>query len=362
MAIRPHPTKPPGWWQVVISKGRGKKQDVYVFQGTRAEAISFEGDLRGVPKEAGNQKPTDVLGRFLDWYSAHRSKNSLIYAENELPKIIDRLGNKMLVTYRQADYTRYKTLRAEDGVKKRTVNIELLMWSSLMRFATEQLGIAIGDRPQLYQRKQTRPPDKQPLTADETFRLLEQLQGDKKTIAMLYAFCGLRRDEALNLTRGQVELDRGMLHIKGKGDKDRLVPVVGDSLRDALIVACEGKQRADFLFTHPKTGNPYKNIKKSLIGAAKRAGINKPVYNHLLRHSAATNAVIAGVNIRALQTILGHSDIRTTELYTHMAAEIIQAEALKMSGMHNRPAPIKKASEMSESEKPEKPQHLRLVK
>ena len=364
MAIRPHPTKPPGWWQIIISRGRGNKQQVYLFEGTKAEAIAFEGDLRGVPREQNNQKPTDVLGRFLDWYAAHRSKNSLIYAESALPKIIERLGNKMLITYRQADYTRYKTIRAADGIKKRTVNLELLIWSSLMRFAHEHLGIAIGDRPQLYTRAQTRPPDKQPLTADETWRLLEQLQGDKKTIAMLYAFCGLRRDEALNLTRGQVELDRGMLHIKGKGDKDRLVPVVGDSLRHALIVACEGKQRADFLFISEKTGKPYKNIKKALIGAAKRAGIDKPVYNHLLRHSAATNAVIAGVNIRALQTILGHSDIRTTELYTHMAAEIIQTEALKMSGMHNRPATTK-ASEMSETEKTDKQhnlRHLRLIK
>jgi site-specific recombinase XerD len=162
-----------------------------------------------------------------------------------------------------------------------------------------------------------------------------------------------------------------MLHIRGKGDKPRLVPIVGESLHQALIVACEGKQRADILFVSRKNEKgepqPYKNIKKAIKSAAARAGINKPVYNHLLRHSAATNAVIAGVNIRALQTILGHSDIRTTEMYTHMAAETISTEGLKMAGLHNTAKiapPLKplNTSKTSKTKTLKNPQGLRLVK
>lgn len=339
MSVHQHPTKGPGWWQIYISNGRNKKRTVHVYQGTEAEAMDVEAQLRGIPKSISTQKASDVIGRFLDWYAIHRSANSMIYAENALPKIIKRLGNKNLTIYRQADYTRYKQLRAGDGVTKRTVNIELLIWSSMLRFATEQLNINIGDMPQLYPRKQTKPPDKQPLTAEETSRLIAELDGDKQTIAMLYAYCGLRRNEALTLTRGQVDLDRNLLHIIGKGDKARLVPIVSDALQQKITTACKGKQRTDILFISPKSQpdnpQPYKNIKRALKGAALRAGIEKPVYNHLLRHSAATNAVVAGVNIRALQTILGHSDIRTTELYTHMAAEIVLTEAQKMAGLHN---------------------------
>ena len=370
MSIKQHPTKGSGWWQIYISNGRNKKQTVHVYQGTKAEAIDVEAQLRGIPKDISSQKASDVLGRFLDWYSIHRSANSMIYAENALPKIIKKLGNKNLTIYRQADYTRYKQQRAGEGVTKRTVNIELLIWSSMLRFAAEQLNVNIGEIPQLYPRRQTKPPDKQPLTAEETSRLIAELTGNKKTIAMLYAYCGLRRDEALTLTRGQVDLDRNLLHIRGKGDKPRLVPIVSDALHHQLTTACSGKQRPDILFISSKSAadspQPYKNIKKALKGAAKRAGIEKPVYNHLLRHSAATNAVVAGVNIRALQTILGHSDIRTTELYTHMAAEIVLSEATKMAGLHNTATSnnnnTKNMSEMSETKKQKNSNVIQLVR
>ncbi len=340
MAINPHPTKGKGWWQIRISHGRGKKQENITYQGSRAQAIAFEGDLRGLPAELQHQKPTDVLGRFLDWYSIHRAANSLIYAENALPKIINRLGNKNLITYTQADYTRYKQIRAGDGVTKRTTNIELLIWRSMLTFATKHLGVSVSDPPELYPRKQTRPPDKNPLTADETARLIDNLTGDKQTIVMLYAYCGLRRNEALNLTKSMVDLDRGMLQIRGKGDKPRLVPIIGTTLLEQLRQKCKNKGRGELLFisphSQPDKPQPYKNIKKAIKSAGIRAGIDKPIYNHLLRHSAATNAVVAGVNIRALQTILGHSDIRTTELYTHMAADILKTEAIKMATLHTQ--------------------------
>lgn len=338
MSINPHPTKGRGWWQIRISRGRNKKQENYAFQGTKAEALAFEAEIRGIPSEQQHQTPVDILGRFLDWYALDRSSNTLTYANNELPKVIKRLGNKHLALYRQADYNRYKQQRAADGVTKRTCNVELATFRSLLRFAADELRIPIGDLPKLYSRKQTAPPDKHPLTPQETRALIDQLTGDKRTIAMLYAYCGLRRDEALTLTRGQVDLDRAVIHIKGKGDKGRIVPIVSDELRQQLTEHCEGKGRAALLFPSPKSKpedpQPYRNIKKSLISAAKRAGIDKPIYNHLLRHSAATNALIGGVNIRALQMILGHSDVRVTELYTHMAADVLQTEAAKINEIY----------------------------
>ena len=337
MSVHKHPTKK-GWWRIYISQGRKRTPRVLPFEGTKAEALAFEADIKGLPQESSEQKPTDILGRFLDWYALDRAENTLIYAHAELPKIISRLGNKHLSLYRQTDYTRYKQQRAADKVKRRTVNVELGTWRSFMHFAAEELHIEIGELPKLYTRKQTAPPDKQPLTPEETGALLDQLKGDKKTIAMLYAFCGLRRDEALTLTRGQVDLDRSALHITGKGGKFRMVPIVTEQLQQRLKDHCNQKGRADLLFPSPKSPadnpQPYKNIKKALLGAAKRAGIDKPIYNHLLRHSAATNALIGGVNIRALQMILGHSDIRVTELYTHMAANVLQTEADKLNGMY----------------------------
>ncbi len=352
MSIKKHPTKGRGWWQLRISNGRKGKDEYVTYEGSRAEAIAFEADLRGIPSEAEDQRPNDVIGRFLDWYYLENSEATASAAEKTLPRMIDCLGNRPLRHFRHADYTRYKKKRSDDGVTRKTVNIEFSYWRAMLKFAKIDLQVPIGDLPRLYTKRQTRPPNKQVLTPDETRRLLNEMHGDKKTIAMLYSFCALRRNEALHLTRGMVELERGLLHIRGKGDKGRIVPIVGEELKERLAKACihyprirRGKQvdkndkirpkrNDEYLFISVQTGEPYQNIKKGIKMAAIRAGITKDVHNHLLRHSGATAAIQAGVNLRSLQAILGHSDIRMTEIYTHMAADFLIDEGAKMAALH----------------------------
>lgn len=364
MAINKHPSKGPGWWQLRISHGRKGKDEYITYEGSEAEALAFESDLRGIPIESQHQRPNDVIGRFLDWYYLENSHATASAAEKSLPRIIDILNNKPLIHFRQADYTRYKQKRSADGVTRKTVNIELGFWRALLNYAKNELLIPIGDLPKLYTKKQTRPPNKQVLSPDEIRRLLDQLRGDKKTIAMLYSFCALRKNEALSLTKGMVDLDRGILHIRGKGDKGRIVPIIGDELKHRLVEACthypkkrrkkqidpkdkiRPKKNDEYLFLCPNTGKPYTNIGKGLKAAAIRAGITKDVHNHILRHSGATAAIQAGVNLRSLQVMLGHSDIRMTELYTHMAAEHLIDEGEKMATLH---AKSKNTSGMSGS-------------
>lgn len=140
----------------------------------------------------------------------------------------------------------------------------------------------------------------------------------------------------------------------GKAQNDRIVPIVGEELRQRLQAAyihipkkCRGKQvdptdqkrskkQDEYLFLCVRTGKPYLNIKNALKAAAVRAGITKPVWNHLLRHSSATAAISAGVNLRSLQVMLGHSDIRMTEIYTHLASDVLKAEAEKMATLHQQ--------------------------
>ena len=152
------------------------------------------------------------------------------------------------------------------------------------------------------------------------------------------------------------------MNITGKGSKRRIVPIVGEELRQRLEAACihipkkrrgkqvdptdqeRSKKQDEYLFLCVRTGKPYLNIKNTLKAAAVRAGITKPVWNHLLRHSSATAAISAGVNLRSLQVMLGHSDIRMTEIYTHLATDVLKAEAEKMASLHND---AKQASGMS---------------
>ncbi|WP_321368034.1 hypothetical protein [uncultured Desulfuromusa sp.] len=162
MAIRKHPTKGAGWWQIHISNGRKKKQDTYTYEGSEAEARAFESELRGIPTEASDQRLLDVIGRFLDWYHVNRAARSVKDCEATLPRIITRIGNKHLSLLRQADYNLYKQKRQNDGVSKRTVNIELTYLRALLRFAEDELKIPVGEYPKLYTKKQTAPPAKTP--------------------------------------------------------------------------------------------------------------------------------------------------------------------------------------------------------
>lgn len=357
MSVRPHPTKGPGWWQIRISQGYRKPEKTFKFQGTEAEAIAFEAEIRGIPQEAADQRPNDVLGRFLDWYGVHKAKRTVDEAHKMLPKVISAIDNRHISLLRQSDWDRYKAARLADGVTKRTINVELSYMRSLLNYARDELKIPIGDLPKLYTKRQTMPPPKTPLTPEETMRLLAELSKDKRTIMMLYSLCGLRRTEALTLRRKHVDLESGLLHVTGKGDKSRVVPIVGSELLELLKIACQGKDNNDWLFPNPRTGKngaplePYKDLKKSIKGAAKRAGITKDVWAHLLRHSGATAAIQAGVNVRELQGMLGHSDIRMTEIYTHLSADMLKGAGAKLDALYNNAKPDTSGISGCENEK-----------
>lgn len=366
MAIRKHPTKGQNWWILVISQGKGKKQLTYTVQCTKAEALAIEADLRGTTLESKDQRISEILSRFFDWYSLDRSTRTVSDCKSTLPHLLAVLGDKHLSMLRQFDYDRYKAQRIAACVSKKTINIELGYLRAVLTYARDQLHLLPGDLPKLYTKKQTAPPPVTPLTPDETARLLAQLQGDKKTIVMLYAWCGLRRNEALLLQRKHIDLQAGLINVTGKGGKSRVVPIIGVELLHRLKTACSHhpknrrgkqidpadkirpKQQNEYLFICARTKQPYLDIKKALKAAAARAGISKDVGNHLLRHSAATAAISAGVDVRSLQAMIGHSDIRMTERYTHMAADMMHSAGGKLAKLHEA---AKQGSERSEKSK-----------
>ena len=347
MAIRPHPTKGAGWWQIIISQGRGKKQKVYVWQGTQAEAHAYEAHLKGVPAAAQDATVADLLGRFFDWYAVHRAAKTNEECHRAFKLLLPLIGKKHLSLLQQIDYDRYKAKRLRDGVAKRTINIELNYLASFLNWAKDQ-GHQPGAMPRRFSKKEEAPKTKTVLSRTEIARLIAAMPEDKRPIVQLMAWCGLRREEALTLQSRHVDFDHRVLIVTGKGSKTRVMPIVGQDLHDALKDRCKDLKQKDYIFINPKTQKPYNSIKRALLGAAQRAGLKKRVHHHLLRHSFGTAAITAGVGQRALQGMLGHSDIRTTEIYTHLAAELLQAEAFKLGTWLG-------ASEMSETEKEENP-------
>ena len=157
---------------------------------------------------------------------------------------------------------------------------------------------------------------------------------DKAMLEVLYA-CGLRVSELINLSMEQVNLNAGWLQITGKGNKTRLVPL-GEYSRDALENYLT-YGRGD-LIAHLKAGNcqavfltaqggfmTRQNFWYAIKKYAKIAGIDEALSPHTLRHAFATHLLNHGADLRSVQMLLGHSDLSTTQIYTHVATARLQA-------------------------------------
>ncbi len=144
-----------------------------------------------------------------------------------------------------------------------------------------------------------------------------------RCLLMLLYGGGLRLGEAIGLALDDVNFSRGSIHIRrGKGKKDREVPLPA---RLATLLREYLKQYAPltFLFEGQTIGEPYsaRSLQQVVKQAAAAAQIRRPVTAHMLRHSYATHLLEAGTDIRYIQEVLGHSSLKTTQVYTHVARQ-----------------------------------------
>ena len=148
---------------------------------------------------------------------------------------------------------------------------------------------------------------------------------DRAMLILMYA-TGLRVTELLSLTTHSLDLEQEYLRVKGKGEKERIVPfapIAGEMLRSYLSAdRFRFNPKSDHLFMN-HVGQPLsrQSFWKILKALAIHAGIKKNVSPHLLRHSFATHLLQAGMNLRSLQMLLGHSDLSTTQIYAHISPE-----------------------------------------
>lgn len=155
---------------------------------------------------------------------------------------------------------------------------------------------------------------------------LSTLAGERdKTIMMLMYGCGLRVSELTNLKINNLYFDEGFIKVIGKGEKERLVPIGGKTIRQVkhyLLYYRRNVETADSKNTLilNQRGNSISRIYvfKTIQKLALKSGIKKTVSPHTLRHSFATVLVEAGADLRAVQQMLGHESITTTEIYTHL--------------------------------------------
>jgi integrase/recombinase XerD len=174
----------------------------------------------------------------------------------------------------------------------------------------------------------------QVLTRGEVAQLLAAPKGtdpaalrDRALLELMYA-CGLRASEAIELDVGDIDLRHGVLRARGKGSKERLVPVGREAVAAVRTYLQRGRpdlvglREERRLFVNRRGGGlTRQGLYKIVQRHARSVGLAERMSPHTLRHTFATHLLAGGCDLRAVQEMLGHADIATTQIYTHLSAE-----------------------------------------
>src|SRR5205085_8317997 len=172
------------------------------------------------------------------------------------------------------------------------------------------------------------------LSRDEVGALLRQPRGnspaalrDRALLETMYA-SGLRASEAIALELSQLDLEAGIVRPHGKGSKERIVPVGSVALRSLRDYLERGRPKLVGLrdeprvFVNERGGRlSRQGLYKIVLRHARAAGLEQRMSPHTLRHTFATHLLAGGCDLRSLQEMLGHADIGTTQIYTHLSAD-----------------------------------------
>ncbi|MEA2246639.1 MAG: integrase/recombinase XerD [Solirubrobacteraceae bacterium] len=150
---------------------------------------------------------------------------------------------------------------------------------------------------------------------------------DRALLELMYA-CGLRASEAIGIEMGDIDLQTGVLRARGKGSKERLVPIGREAVAATRAYVERGRPRLVGLRDEPHLivnrrggGMTRQGLYKIVQRYARDAGLEGRMSPHTLRHTFATHLLAGGCDLRSLQEMLGHADIATTQIYTHLSAE-----------------------------------------
>ena len=281
--------------------------------------------------------PSLAVDRFLDaiWAERGLSTNTLRAYRMDLSALNAHLIAQeiSLVNATTADIFEYIALRVDEGAKPRSTARQLSTFRRFFRYLLLE-GVITDDPTSEIDSPKIGRSLPQSLTEEEVELLLaapdisQRLgQRDRTMLEVLYA-TGVRVSELINLRVSQVNLNQGVLRVVGKGDRERLTPL-GDEAQD-WIKEFISKPRLDILqkrqtqYLFP-TGRGKQMSRQAFWHLIKRyaqkAGITKPLSPHTLRHAFATHLLNNGADLRVVQLLLGHSDISTTQIYTHVASE-----------------------------------------
>lgn len=296
---------------------------------------------------AVNSANLELVDSFIDhlWLEDGLSKNTLVSYRLDLVAFaewVDRSEKKNLDQVQQTDIQQYLAVKFPQS-KPRSISRLIATLRRYYRHAMRENRISLDPTLQLDSPKLPRSLPKS-LNEDEVESLLNapdlnQSLGlrDRAMLEILYA-CGLRVSELVGLKVTEVSLQEGVIRVTGKGSKTRLVPMGEEAVEWIAHYLKEGrpeilqKRLSDSLFVTKRGEAMTRQAFWYLIKRyALIAGIHKPMSPHVLRHAFATHLLNHGADLRVVQMLLGHADISTTQIYTHVARERLK----QLHSMHH---------------------------
>ena len=279
----------------------------------------------------------EFVDKFLDaiWMERGLSQNTLGAYRADLMTLARGLAEKQksIDVADKADLLAFIAGRVEGGAKPRSTARQLSSFRRFFRYIMRE-GMRDTDPTADIEMPRIGRSLPKTLTEDEVETLLsapntdEPLgHRDRAMLELLYA-TGLRVSELINLTQSQINFNQGVLRIVGKGDRERLIPLGDESQRwlkdfiDGPRMEILLERQTDYLFPTRRGDRMTRQAFWHIIKRyAQKAGVRKKMSPHSLRHAFATHLLNRGADLRVVQLLLGHSDLSTTQIYTHVARE-----------------------------------------
>ena len=286
---------------------------------------------------------TELIDQFIDfyWLSTGASKNTLAAYRSDLNIFNKWLVGKSFISVNSKHIQDYFSYRQKNNIGSSTQARILTCLHSFYQYLLANQLIKKDPTEQLSQPKLEK---KLPvfLNIQEVEKLLEAPsdsslfgQRDRAMLELLYS-CGLRVSELINLSYHNINLKEEFIRIHGKGNKERVLPM-GEMAIDYLMkyeknarpVLLKNGQSDSYFLSNRGSAMSRQNFFYIIKAYANQVGIDKPLSPHSLRHAFATHLVQKGADLRSVQLMLGHSDISSTQLYTHIQNAQLKAQHAK---------------------------------
>jgi len=289
------------------------------------------------PESKTVEQSGEIVDRFLDaiWMERGLSQNTLGAYRADLMTLGRGLAEheKTIEMAEKADLLAFIAGRVEGGAKPRSTARQLSSFRRFFRYIMRE-GLRDSDPTADIEMPRIGRSLPKTLSEDEVDSLLnapntdEPLgHRDRAMLELLYA-TGLRVSELINLKQSQINFNQGVLRIVGKGDRERLIPLGEESQRwirdfiDGPRMEILLERQTDYLFPTRRGDRMTRQAFWHIIKRyAAKAGVRKKLSPHSLRHAFATHLLNRGADLRVVQLLLGHSDLSTTQIYTHVARE-----------------------------------------